>query len=61
MDVGEHGMRVRVAYTVMASVGRCVFGPMTRTRGVAVEIPFSSSPAVTGASEVVLRSLGADE
>ncbi|KAM0253372.1 hypothetical protein ACHAQJ_007267 [Trichoderma viride] len=46
MDVNEPEMRVRVAYSLIVSVGRCVLGPMTKTKSVAVEIPFSCTPSL---------------
>ncbi|KAH0490371.1 hypothetical protein TgHK011_001842 [Trichoderma gracile] len=47
MDVVEHGMRVRVKYTLSVTVGRSVLGPMTKSKSVAMEIPFSCNPSVS--------------
>ncbi|KAL6864280.1 hypothetical protein J3F83DRAFT_158644 [Trichoderma novae-zelandiae] len=47
MDLVEQGMRVRVKYALTVSVGRSVLGPMTKSKSVAMEIPFSCNPSVS--------------
>ncbi|KAL7789776.1 hypothetical protein V8C37DRAFT_411104 [Trichoderma ceciliae] len=47
MNINEHDMSIRVAYAIIVSVGRCVLGPMTKTKGVALEVPFSCNPILT--------------
>jgi hypothetical protein len=46
MEVDEPEMKVKVAYMMIVSVGRSVLGPMTKTKSVAVEIPFSCTPSI---------------
>ncbi|PTB66527.1 hypothetical protein BBK36DRAFT_1159559 [Trichoderma citrinoviride] len=47
MDVAEQGMRVKVKYTLTVSVGRSVLGPMTKSKSVAMEVPFSCNPSTS--------------
>ncbi|UKZ53636.1 hypothetical protein TrVGV298_007431 [Trichoderma virens] len=45
LDIMEQNMRVKVSYTMTISVGRSVLGAMTKTKTVAMEIPFSCNPS----------------
>ncbi|KAM0451913.1 hypothetical protein ACHAO4_005872 [Trichoderma viride] len=47
MDVVDPEMSVKVTYGIVVSVGRCILGPMTKVKSVAVEIPFSCTPTIT--------------
>ncbi|PNP37713.1 hypothetical protein TGAMA5MH_10386 [Trichoderma gamsii] len=47
MDIAEPEMSVKVTYGIVVSVGRCILGPMTKVKSVAVEIPFSCTPTIT--------------
>lgn len=47
MEIVEPEMKIKVAYTMTVSVGRSVLGPMTKTKSVAIEIPFSCNPRIT--------------
>ncbi|KAL7932132.1 hypothetical protein V8C35DRAFT_103054 [Trichoderma chlorosporum] len=46
LDITEQNMRVRVSYTMTVSVGRSVLGAMTKTKSVAMEVPFSCNPSI---------------
>lgn len=47
MNITEAEMSVKVTYGIVVSVGRCILGPMTKVKSVAVEIPFSCTPSIT--------------